>query len=249
MGQLDRGFVAWVEDELHARGLKTEVMFLSPRLPLEAIIRRQILEGVHAVSQLDLRSQTASKIPLQVFDRKGGNNNVRFDEYQNLEPKIAAELVVRAKQTPTPSYAQPPTPTYAPQTQYQPPPQAYQQPQYPTQQYQQPNPAPATPDLAGLVGQLDNATLQKLLGQISASQHSQNVPAAATNQKIDLAGLLSGLQAVQPLQAYQQTQAQPPASQTQAPYSGYQNNTAQQQEPQSAQQVQNIMAQLAKLRQ
>ena len=43
MGQLDRGFVSWVEGELRGRGLKSEVMFLSPRLSLEAVIRRQIL--------------------------------------------------------------------------------------------------------------------------------------------------------------------------------------------------------------
>lgn len=89
MQELDRGFVSWVEGEFRARGVKVETMFLSPRLPLDAVIRRQILEGVHAVSQLDMRSQNSSKIPLQVFDRQGGANNVRFDEYRDLDPRIA----------------------------------------------------------------------------------------------------------------------------------------------------------------
>lgn len=255
MDQLDHQFVVWVENELRGRGIKSETIFLSPRLSLEAVIRRQILEGVHAVSQLDMRAQNSSKIPLQVFDRQAGNNNVRFNEYQDLEPKIAAELVLRAKQTqaPTPTYAQPPIPSYAPPqptyTQPQVPAYAPPQPQYPPpQQYQQPPAIPAAPDLANLVGQLDNATLQKLLGSMSAPQQLQNVPAAAANSSIDLAGLLSGLKPQgQPQQAYQ---PQPPALVPADSYAGYQNGAPQQQvPPQSAQQVQNIMAQLAKFRQ
>jgi nuclear polyadenylated RNA-binding protein 3 len=253
MGQLDRNFVSWVEGELSARGLKSEVMFLSHRLDLEAVIRRQILEGVHAVSQLDMQAQNSSKIALRVFDRQAGASNVRFNEYQDLEPKIAAELVLRAKQTqaPTPAYAQPPALTYAqpsaptyaqaPIPAYAPP-----QPQYAPPQAYQPLPAaPAVPDLANLVGQLDNATLQKLLGSMNIPQQPQSAPVAAANPSIDLAGILGGLTQAQPPQTYQ---TQPPVAD---PYAGYSNGAAphQQAPQQSAQQVQNIMAQLAKFRQ
>lgn len=242
--QLDRQFVSWVENEMRGRGIKVEVMFLSPRLPIQAVIRRQILEGVQAVSKLDMRSQNSSKIPLQVFDRQGGANNVRFDEYQDLEPRIAAELVIRAKQTQQPAQAP-----------------VYLQPQIPTgQSYQPPAPAPAAaaPNLANLVGSLDNATLQKLLGTLSAPQQ-QNAPAAATNSTIDLAGLLGGLQGHAPPQTYMHAPTPQPD-----PYSNVAGNAAlasllgnsvQQQQSamtqpqQSAQQVQNIMAQLAKFRQ
>lgn len=267
MGQLDRNFVSWVEGELGSRGLKSEVMFLSPRLSLEAVIRRQILEGVHAVSLLDMQAQNSSKIPLRVFDRQAGANNVRFDEYRDLEPKIAAELVLRAKQTqiPTPAYppapayaptyTQPPNPAYAqapayapPQPQYAPP-QQYQPPPAATQQYQPPPAATATPDLANLVGGLDNSTLQKLLSSMNTPQQPQNAPAAAANSLIDLTGILGGLNQGQPQPTYQH---QPPPAAD--PYAFYSNGAApQQQAPQqSAQQVQNvqnIMAQLAKFRQ
>jgi nuclear polyadenylated RNA-binding protein 3 len=241
MDQLDRGFVNWVEGELGARGLKVEVMFLSPRLPLDAVIRRQILEGVHAVSQLDMRSQNSSKIPLQVFDRQAGANNVRFDEYQDLEPKIAAELVVRAKKVSTPVQAQ----------------SAYGTGFATGLAYQQPPAQPSTPDLANLVGQLDNATLQKLLGSMSVPQQ-QNAPVVTASPAIDLAGLLGGLKAQQPQQS-QQNYAPAPAPD---PYSSLASNPAlsallgsaapqppQPQPQQSAQQVQNIMAQLARFRQ
>ena len=253
IGQLDHNFVSWVEGELNGRGLKSEVMFLSPRLNLEAVIRRQILEGVHAVSQLDMRAQNSSKIPLRVFDRQAGASNVRFNEYQDLEPKIAAELVLRAKQTQaqTPTYTQPPAPTYTQvsvptYSQASAPPYAPPQPQYALPQSYQPPPAiPAAPDLANLVGQLDNATLQKLLGSMNTPQQPQNVSATAANPSIDLAGILGGLQQTKPHQTYQ---PQPPAAN---PYAGYSNGAAPQpQAPQqSAQQVQNIMAQLAKFRQ
>ncbi|KAA8566610.1 hypothetical protein EYC84_009155 [Monilinia fructicola] len=204
MAELDRGFVSWVEGELRGRGVKTEVMFLSPRLPLQAVVRRQILEGVIAVSQLDVRSQNASKIPLQVFDRSGGiNAAVRFDEYQDLEPKIAAELVVRAK-----SLAQ--------------------RPQYPPNSapvYQAPaSTAQPNPNIANIMGQLDNSTLQKLLGTLNNMPQQQNAPAVAANSAVDLVSLLGGLapqqQAPQPM--YQQSIPQAAAD----PYGSYKNNVA-----------------------
>jgi nuclear polyadenylated RNA-binding protein 3 len=245
MDELDRGFVGWVEGEFRARGIRTEVMLLSPRISLAAVIRRQILEGVLAVAQLTRRSQDSSKIPLQVFDRTGGANNVRFDEYQDLEPKIAAELVVREKQKQVASSQS-----------------AYVQPQLAAaQSYQQPPTAitASAPNLANIVGQLDNATLQKLLGTLTAPP-TQAAP--APNPSIDLAGILGGL--VQQQQHQQQQAPQQSIYQQQVqPSNGYApvtssdslssmlGNMAQQTQAQgqSAQQVQNIMAQLAKFRQ
>jgi nuclear polyadenylated RNA-binding protein 3 len=219
-------------------------MFLSPRIPVEAVIRRQILEGVLAVTKLTRSSQDKSKIPLQVFDRTAGANNVRFDEYVDLEPRIAGELVLREKTKLAAAKAPPPQLTYA-------------QPQYPpAQTYQTPPaaaPAAATPNLGNLVGQLDNATLQKLLGSLN-SLPQQNTVAAAQNSQFDLAGVLSGLmkgqpQAPQQQQAYRQYQAQaqvPPAA---APNLASMLGGGGQQVPQNAQQVQDIMAQLARFRQ
>ncbi|KAF7929875.1 uncharacterized protein EAE97_009472 [Botrytis byssoidea] len=231
MAELDRGFVSWVEGELRGRGVKTEVMFLSPRLSLQAVIRRQILEGVIAVSQLDMRSQNASKIPLQVFDRSGGiNAAVRFDEYQDLEPKIAAELVVRAKATAQrPQYAPNPAPVY----------------QAPTAQ---PN-----ANIANIMGQLDNPTLQKLLGTLNNMPQQQNAPAVAANSTVDLVSLLGGL-APQPQQVPQQIFQQSMPQAATDPYASYNNSaaygqSAAQQNGQDAQQVQAIMAQLARYRQ
>lgn len=52
---------------------------MNPRLPLAVVIKRQILEGVQAVVRLTRQCQINVKIPLQVFDRSSGTENVRFD--------------------------------------------------------------------------------------------------------------------------------------------------------------------------
>lgn len=267
MDQLDRGFVAWVEGEFRGRGIKSEVMFLSPRLPLETVIRRQILEGVHAVSQLTMKSQNSSRVPLQVFDRQGGANNVRFDEYQDLEPKVAAELVIRAKQT-SAAPQPPPVPQYT---------APYNGNGYNHQVNQasvgQPVAPPTVPNLGNIMGQFDNnAVLQNLLGSIS-SPTNPNGSATSANSAIDLAALLGGLQQQQQQQQHhvqhqhhqpqapQPNYGQPPPASVADTYASLASNPALAQllnsggmgnaqggPQQSAQQVQNIMASLAKFR-
>jgi hypothetical protein len=185
---------------------------------------------------------------LKVFNRSAGVNNVRFDEYQGLDPKIAAELVLREKQT---QHAQP---QYAPPQHGQPQP-AYQTVAPPAQQQ--------APNLSNLVGTLDNATLQKLLGSMNAAPQ-QNAPAVAQNSQIDLVSLLGMLnqqqqQPAQPQAPPQQAYAPQPPQQAnpynyavQSPVNPYPGQAAP--PPQggnqgSAQSVQNIMAALARARQ
>ena len=43
------------------------------------MVKRQIIEGVQAVVKIFRQSQVTGKIPLQVFDRRGGVDNVRFE--------------------------------------------------------------------------------------------------------------------------------------------------------------------------
>ncbi|KFZ06829.1 hypothetical protein V501_07036 [Pseudogymnoascus sp. VKM F-4519 (FW-2642)] len=246
--ELDRNFISWVEAEIRGRGLKSEVMFLSARLPVDVVVRRQIMEGVLAVVKLTHKAQQTSRIPLQVFDRTRGADNVRFDEYEDLEPRIAAELVIREKQKQLTAPA-PAAPTYGQQA---------------GQQYGAPA-AQATPNLGSIVGQLDNATLQKLLGTLNAPIQSPTPQQQQQNQgngQVDLAGILGGLMGKSAQQPQQQQQY---PSQQQAhypPQSAAQNLGAllgaaglgqqaqrQMQGGQSAEDVQNIMAQLARFRQ
>lgn len=68
-----------MEKVFRDRGLRTDVLFLDPRLSLAVVVRRHIVEGVHAIVKLTRQSQMNSKIPLQVFDRSAGTDTVRFD--------------------------------------------------------------------------------------------------------------------------------------------------------------------------
>lgn len=73
-------FVYHIESAFRDRGLKTDVLILSPRISLQAVVRRQILEGVLAIVKLSKTNQYAGKIPLQVFDHaSGAGSNVRFN--------------------------------------------------------------------------------------------------------------------------------------------------------------------------
>lgn len=76
--QLDRPFVEYVEKGFRDRGLRVAVLMM-PDLPIQAIIRRQILEGVHAIVKLHRDALITGKIPIQIFDRSGGASNVRFE--------------------------------------------------------------------------------------------------------------------------------------------------------------------------
>ena len=75
----DRTFVAYIQQSFRDRGLRCEVVQLPRGVSLQAVVKRQILEGVQAVVKIHRKSQVTGKIPLQVFDRSGGMNNIRFD--------------------------------------------------------------------------------------------------------------------------------------------------------------------------
>ena len=69
----------YVEKQFNDRGLRVAVLRLMPNMPLNAVVRRQIYEGVVAVVQLYRAARASGKIPLKVFDRSAGINNVRFE--------------------------------------------------------------------------------------------------------------------------------------------------------------------------
>ena len=74
----NRAFVSYVEQSFRERSLRCAVL-LMPRASLASVVKRQILEGVLAVVKLYRGAQNTGKIPLQLFDRSGGVDNVRFE--------------------------------------------------------------------------------------------------------------------------------------------------------------------------
>jgi len=263
--QLDPAFIQWVQKAFSDVGLRTDVMFLNLRnFSRDTVIQRQVLEGVHAVCDLDFQAQGTGKIRLQVFDRSAGTNNVRFDVYQDILPNIAAQIVLRAKGTAQqqPSYAPPvnygqqyPPSTYAPQA--YPTPQAYAPATGPQQ-------AAATPDLSRLLGQADNATLQQLIASLQGGQPAAAAPppttaspaqptypqgppsAGAAPSNVDINALLGSIRNNATPQSSSPTTASYPGYPA-APGGASQPAAAGNVDSQAA--VQSIMAQLARYRQ
>ncbi|KIW28523.1 uncharacterized protein PV07_08181 [Cladophialophora immunda] len=203
-------FMNWIEQGFRNKGLRASTIWLSPRLPLNAVVKRQIIEGVQAVVKLTQTNQYNSKIPLQVFDRSQGTSNVNFNEYVDLDVPVAADIVLHARQRERGSVQQSPQ-SYQPQGYsqygYPPPPAQYPPAPFPQhQQQQQPqqhnqyqygqnahyhNPAqtPVTPTSATAA-----PNLQQLLANLR--QPGDGLPDSATpNGKPtpDLAGLLSNV--------------------------------------------------------
>lgn len=84
---LDRDFIAWVEKQFQQNGVRCDVLLLSPRLSLEAVVRRQITEGVLAVSKLSRKHQESGLLSLLVFDRSNPHS-VRFEGMLDLSMSL-----------------------------------------------------------------------------------------------------------------------------------------------------------------
>ena len=62
------------------------MLVLGPRIPLGAAVHRQYVEGVLAVVRLSRSNQFSRKVPLQLFDRSAGLENVRFTGTRYIRP-------------------------------------------------------------------------------------------------------------------------------------------------------------------
>ncbi|KAK5049343.1 hypothetical protein LTR84_004272 [Exophiala bonariae] len=205
-----QSFIQWIEQGFRAKGLRASTIWLSPRLPLNGVVKRQIIEGVSAIVKLTQATQYVSKIPLQVFDRSSGASNVNFNEYVDLDVPIAADIVSHARQQERRMGRQREmvSPSYGPgmgpnQYSHQQSPQFPQQlpPNFPPQQqnsYQHYNqqsaydsrmlphsPATLTPDSAGA------PNLQQLLANLRQQPDGQKNMSPNDRPAPDLAGLLS----------------------------------------------------------
>jgi hypothetical protein len=262
-------FINWVEDSFRAKGLRASTIWLSPRLPLQAVIKRQIVEGVHGLVKLLQVNSMSYKIPLQVFDRSSGASNVKFNEYVDLDINVASDIVLHARRTSQPVISPyTPTQTYGgslpyvhPQAQqaspqqYSPhgppdfsraPPPVQNPYQYvPQQHYSQPpmQQQPPTPSSANS----NPPNLQQLLANLRHPNEGSGAQMSPAGKGPDLGGLLSNIA------ARQQNYAQPnPANGAQPSPMSYAAPPAQvqgygqQQNGQQQNSVHNIMEQLAR---
>lgn len=179
-----------------------------------------IIEGIMAIIFLNRQLQSQSKISMQIFDRKADSSDVKFDEYANIDVHVAVVLALRKKQ----SILQL-TNTYGITN--------YNNTSFQSQNT--PSLGIANSDLANLIGSLDPATLQKVIGALTQSSQQlapqiQHIPYTASLQ-IPYQGSSSTNQ------SYQINPGIVPLMTSTIPSQGQQ----------PAQQVQDILGQLAKL--
>lgn len=249
-------FINWVEQTFRSKGLRASTIWLNQRLPMQAVVKRQILEGVQAIVKLIQHNQFNQKVPLQVFDRSAGASNVNFNEYVDLDISTAADIVLHARSRERSQSQQSPHTPYSagqsfqhampqahqaippPLQNFPPPPIHTQRP--PHQQYPyppQPHHLTPAPPAAG------TPNLQQLLANLRQPQGSQPPPPPPPlpQGRADIGGLLSNIAAHRQNQDRAQPQSSPPIPQpypnqpSQQGYGGGQN-----------QNVQNIMEQLAR---
>ncbi|CAI7635196.1 unnamed protein product, partial [Penicillium palitans] len=91
--ELDRDFVFYIEDVFRNRSLRVDILILGPGISLSAAVHRQFIKGVLTVIRLSRPNQISRKIPLQLFDRTAGLDNVRFLDYPKLDPNMSAKLL------------------------------------------------------------------------------------------------------------------------------------------------------------
>ncbi len=263
-------FINWVEQTFRSKGLRASTIWLNPRLPLQSVIKRQIIEGVQAIVKLIQNNQFNSKVPLQVFDRSAGASNVNFNEYVDLDVSVAADIVLHARSKERGMVQQSPQTQYFPGTAFPPPtPFGHHIPQQSPQQYspagppqfhqQRPPPIPPPdqfsyhPHQSQFPQHSTSATptgstpnLQQLLANLGQTPNAPvsglNQPSAQGHRQADLGGLLSNIAARHQHQA--QPYSHPPPQPLQQ---GYGNQTGTQGFGTGQQSnVQNIMDQLAR---
>ena len=193
------------------------MLVLGPRIPLGAAVHRQYVEGVLAVVRLSRPNQFSRKIPLQMFDRSSGPDNVRFSgallrnplpvescdanvyldtDYPEVDPNIAAEVMfhqAQAMQRGVPPASFVPNPAFGvPPV----PPVTLPQPGLPAGLPTLTNP----PNIANLISGLDGPSLQSLLSALQQRPGPSSQPVSATQSPFsspnppppaDLASLLT----------------------------------------------------------
>ncbi|KAF2121784.1 hypothetical protein BDV96DRAFT_482712 [Lophiotrema nucula] len=193
VNNLPRDYIEWVEETFRRQGLRIDVLVLSPRLSEDAVIQRQIVEGVLAIVKLNPATLAKSKVNLQVFDRSGGAN-VRFND---LEPSTATALVLQAKQTQ--DQPAPPAPAHQYGQSYSMP-SVYVNPAHLPNQYM-PSPNNNSGNISNLISALDSNGLSQLLGAMSGTP-TPAVQAPPANPGADLARLLGSMSTPAPATPY-----------------------------------------------
>lgn len=112
---IHRAFRQYVEEGLGRAGIYYATAAVSPHMPLQAIMKQLILEGVRVIFRLDRRHETSGLVSLQLFEATPPGTapslNVKYDEYENIRLEDAINIITTARQATQASALHPPVPS------------------------------------------------------------------------------------------------------------------------------------------
>ncbi|CAG8529114.1 8474_t:CDS:2 [Paraglomus occultum] len=160
--EIERNFIWQVETAFREAAITVHILHLSrKKLPIPAVIRQMIVEGVHAVIFLERHHEITARVNMQIFDqsRAARDSNVKYDEYENIRIEEAVGLLLRARAMQRPGDIRPPDNLLLGQPPMQPPQTMPLGPQ----------PGGANPN-PNLLGNVNFAALANLLGSLQQQQ-------------------------------------------------------------------------------
>jgi hypothetical protein len=263
IGRVSNSFVDSVEDTLRY-DLTVDVDELQRHIPLNQAMQSAAYDGVHGVVILERYMEQSGLINVHVFEKSPGGG-VKFDEYTKVTPVVALELIKKAKRGsrdnisgsgyPKPISTAPQTGSPAPQIQMPMMPfPGFAMPNVQNMPFVAPGQAQQQNPNANIMGQLQNmdpAAVQALFSMFQQAQQQQQPPQPQQwpGQPAQQASLPPEFGAFQQYYAAQLQQQQPQqqAQQQQQQATPTWSVPPAPQAPGTAEELKNIMDQLAML--
>ncbi|CAJ0753864.1 17468_t:CDS:2 [Entrophospora sp. SA101] len=94
--EVDRNYLWQAENAFREAKISVHTLHLSRKLQIQAVVRQMIVEGVHAVVFLERALIMNGRVNMQIFEHQRSQDNVKYDEYNNIRIEDAVGLLSRA---------------------------------------------------------------------------------------------------------------------------------------------------------
>ncbi|CAJ0753430.1 18972_t:CDS:2 [Entrophospora sp. SA101] len=95
--EIDRNYLWQVEHAFKEANITVHTLHLSRKLQIQAVVRQMIVEGVRAVIFLERNLAINGRVNMQIFEHQRSQDNVKYDEYNNIKLGEAVGLLLRAR--------------------------------------------------------------------------------------------------------------------------------------------------------
>nr|CAG8632441.1 2805_t:CDS:2 [Entrophospora candida] len=101
--EVDRNYLWQAENAFREANISVHTLHLSRKLQIQAVVRQMIVEGVHAVVFLERALIMNGRVNMQIFEHQRSQDNVKYDEYNNIRIEDAVGLLSRARVSSVPN--------------------------------------------------------------------------------------------------------------------------------------------------